>query len=173
MRIKLVNKSNETYKGVNRSFMFNRESSRNGIIEYLDILFPDSQDSLPFTIQSLSQIESYIKNQNSSNNIEVIIFGEIGEEPELGEFLGYDVSGNSLCFSPLSDITHLKSTSNPVSLLLYNYFIPKINENGLFWNLDDAIELSKVSSYLNKLVEGGFFEPDENIRPLTVYVIKF
>lgn len=174
MRIKIANRSEEIYRGINRQFKFSGGASRKDFDKYQNILdiFGD-QNSIPLTDVNLSIIDKILKEHSSPNSIEVILFGEVDEKCEFGKFLGYDISGISLCFSPLSDVLCSKSSTNPVSNLLSKYFIPKTNENGLFWSLEDAIELSMISTYLNELVEGGFFEPDESIRPLAVYMIGF
>ncbi len=173
MRIQIVNKGEGLYKGINRQLKINDNACKRDFKELLLWLDKtDGQNSLPLNEENLLFSIQYLENLKQKKQADIILFGEINELNEFGEFLGYDVSGDSMFFSPLFVTFFENPNRNLVIKLIHHCFISKINDNGLFGDLEDACEFSALSTYLNDIVVGSFFEPDDNIRPIAVYSLK-
>lgn len=87
------------------------------------------------------------------------------------EFIGYDVCGDSMHFSYLGDTTFAPNNASKYTYfqILVDSFRPRLNEHGLFIDIEQAHKFAKV---LSELAEYGLVENENRWRPVKMFILK-
>lgn len=138
---------------------------------YIDNAYLNAKGIVFNEVSKQNILKLYEELTNQGYNGDIIIFGEEKEKFQ-GEFLGYDVCGDSNYYSRLGEGFSESETCNQSILMkiIISYFKPHINNNGLFSELCYALEFANM---LNEISKSGsnFFEKDGLNKPVKVCVI--
>jgi hypothetical protein len=104
----------------------------------------------------------------------ILAFVEIDELCNNGVFHGYDCTGDYLNQSYLYDLLfETPENENIMMKLISNYFKEKLNENCLFYKIEDALEYARLLTYIIELTRDSKqrlpVEPGTNLRPIKIY----
>jgi hypothetical protein len=155
------------YRGITRVFTLidvkakGRDYTKilNMYLKYLEWTNNNSYEYDDNIFNFLKELQTLLLNHNQA--CEILLFDDNGDSSIHNnvEFLGYDVVGDYF-ESPLQE-----------GNIIERYFGNKLNDNGLFTNLEDATEFC---SYWNDLIskKQSPWETDINPRPYYVWNMK-
>ena len=170
MRIQIVPKNKTMYRGCYRSIQLDgglvlKKKAIDSLIKWYDKVGENT--SISYSKENL-EITTEIYNSLNENKLEVeiIFICEPIEKNVQGDFLGYDISGESFYYSPLFSAFFEKKLVNTTYKFIYSEFATMLNKNGLFDDLPAASGFAKIA---RNLILSGIFEFDKNVRPFAIY----
>jgi len=157
----------QNYKGLYRSEPFPQQNEESRVMflwqRYVQHIEKSMGVSAELTINELKELAD-LSTQATGDHHEVIFFSETFECPHQAEYYGIDVTGFN--YSMVGENFFSNTIENGVYHLydvINQYFRPRLNSNGLFDVLEDAISFHAVLNDLNELSPGCVEEEDWHI----------